>query len=875
MKLHPPQKPLKFLRWFCREDYLEEIEGDLIELFEQESDVSPHRARRAFTWRVLKYLRPGFIRSFYAHPLSPTAMLKHNLLVTLRSFQRYKASFLINLVGLTAGLACAFVLYLWIQDELHVDRYHAHDAHLYQVLQHTNEQGTLTTGTTTTGVLARAILAEIPEVEQATTVVPPTWFSEKGILTLGDARMRLNGQYAEPNYFQVFTCPLLAGDPSKALADKYSIVLSETTARRLFGTTDDLLGKVVEWKIGYNKGLFHVTGIFHDIPTAASSPFDVLLNFEVFLDDRPWLREWGNSDPNTYVVVRPTADLDAVNHKLSALLQRHLKDTRHSLSLQRYADRYLHGRYENGKPAGGRILYVQLFSVIAVFLVGIACINFMNLSTARASRRMKEVGIKKAVGAARSALVVQYLQESLLMAFLSLGLAVVAVWLLLPSINGLTGKALALTWRADLVLPAVGITLLTGLLAGSYPALYLSGFRPALVLKGRPATPTGGLLARRGLVVFQFVVSVVLIVTVLVVYRQMEYVQSRNLGYNRDHVVIFDLEVTPQPTEEYLAEGGTFEHQVESFLQELQQVPGVVQVANSAHTITGYHGRLGGIDWREGEDDNEMMFSNLEVGYDFIQALDIRLVDGKPFLRNAGTGRRGVIFNQAAIDRMGLTDPVGKTLRLWGQEKEIVGVVENFHFTSLYERVEPLVMQLEPRGSTLMIRLRAGEERETLARLEKLYHRHMAGLTFDYRFLDDTYQALYAAEQQISTLSRYFAGIAILVSCLGLFGLAAFTAERREKEIGIRKVLGSDVMRIVWLLSADFARMVVVAVVVAVPISYVAARQWLSGFAYSTSLEWWIFVGAGVLALLVALLTVALQTVRAARVSPVRSLAKE
>ncbi|MBT1689783.1 ABC transporter permease, partial [Dawidia soli] len=791
MKHHPPQKPLKFLRWFCREDYLEEIEGDLVELFEQESEQSPHRARRAFVWRVLKYLRPGFIRSFYTRPLAPTAMLKHNLLVTLRSFQRYKASFLINLVGLTAGLACALVLYLWIQNELLVDRYHTNDTRLYQVLQHTDEQGNITTGTGTTGVLARTVMAEIPEVEQATTVVPAQWFTDKGILTLGDTRMRLGGQYAEPNYFQVFTCPLVAGDPAKALTDKYSILLSRTTALRLFGTTEDLLGKVVEWKIGFSQGLFHITGIFEDIPTAATNPFDVMLNFEVFLDDRPWLREWGNSDPNTFLVMRPGADIGAVNLKLSKLLQSHLKETRHSLSVQRFSDRYLHGRYENGRPAGGRILYVQLFSVIAVFLVGIACINFMNLSTARASRRMKEVGIKKAVGAARSALVVQYLLESLLMAFLSLALAVVAVWMLLPTINSLTGKTLMLTWDMHLVLPALGITFLTGMLAGSYPALYLSGFRPALVLKGKPVTPTGGLLARRGLVVFQFVVSVVLIVTVLVVYRQMDYVQSRNLGYDRDHVVTFELEIIPQPTEEFLAEGGTFERSVESFLQEIRQVPGVVQVANSAHTITGYHGRLGGIDWRAGEDDNEMMFSNLEVGYDFIQALGIRVLDGKPFLRDAGPGRRGVIFNQAAIDHMGLADPVGKTLRLWGQEKVIVGVVENFHFTSLFEKVEPLVMQLEPRGTTMMVRLRAGEERETLARLETLYHRHMAGLTFDYRFLDDTYQALYASEQRISTLSRYFAGIAILISCLGLFGLAAFPAARPEKAIGIRNVLGA------------------------------------------------------------------------------------
>jgi predicted lysophospholipase L1 biosynthesis ABC-type transport system permease subunit len=506
----------------------------------------------------------------------------------------------------------------------------------------------------------------------------------------------------------------------------------------------------------------------------------------------------------------------------------------------------------------------------------IACINFMNLSTARASRRTKEVGIKKSMGADRQSIIFQFLGESLLMAFSALLVALLLVGLLLPGFNGITGKALSFTFSPDVVLSILTITVFTGLLAGSYPALYLSGFRPAAVLKGNLRGPAGELWARRGLVVFQFALSVILIVSVLVVYRQIAYVQTKNLGYNRDNILHFTMETRDEADQSYFEEGGTFEKNVETLLDEVKNVPGVIQATNAGgHNLTGSHGGMNGIDWREGLDDEQMDFANLEVGYDFIELFGIQLTEGRAFSRSRSNERLKVVFNEEAIRVMGLKNPVGKTVRVWGQEKQIIGVAKNFHYESLYQEVKPCIFQFEPRGNIVMLKIAAGRERETIDRLTELYRKHSPGLPFEYAFVDQDYQALYAAEQRVSVLSRYFAGIAILISCLGLLGLAAFTAERRRKEIGIRKVLGSTEAGIVYLLSNDFTRLVGVAIGLALPVSYLLASTWLKGFAYRIELEPWYFLLAGLLALTTALLTVGLQAFKAARINPVECLKEE
>jgi hypothetical protein len=515
---------------------------------------------------------------------------------------------------------------------------------------------------------------------------------------------------------------------------------------------------------------------------------------------------------------------------------------------------------------GTRIAYVKLFSAIALFILLIACINFTNLSTAKASRRLKEVGIKKAVGAGRRTLVAQYLGESLLIAFAALAVAVGAVALLLPQFNQLTGKSLGLDVSASIVLVFLGITALTGLVAGSYPALYLSGFNPALVLKGKLGSATGELWARKGLVVFQFTLSVVFTVLVLVVYRQITFVQHKNLGYDKDQLIAFETEgrVTAHP---------------DVFLAEIKKIPGVVNASSKLGDFLGNFGQMG--TWALEE--KQLLVNNMRVNYDMIETLGVPMKTGRSFSRKFGTDPGKRIVNEAFVKALGLEDPVGKTIDLGntsdggtGLRLEIIGVMKDFHYRSLHETIQPLVFTLEPEmPTTVLARLQAGKERETLQKLGQFYKAFNPGFTFNYQFLDDAYQAQYVAEGRVSVLSQYAAGLAVLISCLGLLGLAAFSAERRRKEIGVRKVLGATQSGIVYLLTGEFTRLVGVAVVVGLPLGFFIARQWLSGFAYRIVLEPWYFGLAGGLALLTALLTVSTQAFRAARINPVHCLKEE
>jgi putative ABC transport system permease protein len=504
---------------------------------------------------------------------------------------------------------------------------------------------------------------------------------------------------------------------------------------------------------------------------------------------------------------------------------------------------------------------VELFSVIAVFILIIACINFMNLSTAKASQRAKEVGIKKAIGAGRRVLITQYFAESLAMTLLSLLIALLAIDLLLPAFNTLTGKQLALHFDTNLLLGMGAIFVITGLIAGSYPALYLSGFNPAAVLKGKLAISWGEVWARRGLVIFQFTLSIILIVSVIVVYRQMNYIQTKNLGYSRDQVLYFDMEM---PTD--------WDHEP-PFLNDVRNIPGVLNASCFYHDLMGHHGGTSDVHW-DGQGTNQVGFSSLDVGLDFIQTLGIQMAEGQAFRRDIPATNQ-IIFNERAIRSMGLKDPVGKKIKLWGEEKQIVGVARDFHFASLYEQVGSCFITVHPALPNVIVKIAAGKEQETIAALEQAHRAYSPGIPLDFKFIDEKYQSLYASEHRVSILSRYFAGVAILISCLGLFGLATFTAERRTKEIGIRKILGSSNINIVMLLSGDFTKMVLIAILIASPVSYFIVQRWLQHFVYRTDIVLWHFVASGVLALIIAWLTVGLQTFKAARVNPVKSLKEQ
>ncbi|MBX3238542.1 MAG: ABC transporter permease [Chitinophagaceae bacterium] len=761
---------------------------------------------------------------------------------------------------MSTGLACTLLIYLWVSDEMGVDKFHEKDSQIFQVLSKFKNPGNIKVGNSTPYPLAKALAEEMPEVEYAVPV--RTWTVEQGIVSVGDKLIRASEQYVGKDYFDVFSYQLIHGDKNRVLTDKYAVLISDELARKLFNTTENSIGKSIEWNKEALSGTYLVSGIFKKPPLNSTTQFDLVFSFELYTEKKPQVNEWSNGGVATYVILRKGVDLSQFNEKIGAFLEKKNGNPDWSLFARLYSDQYLYGNYENGEQSGGRIEYVRLFSMIAIFILFIACINFMNLSTAKTSGRIKEIGVKKAIGADRKALIFQFLGESLVMTSLSLLVAIVFVIIFLPQFNVITGKELSLAFDIRLVFFTLGVTLITGIIAGSYPALYLSGFNPIMVLKGKLNSPTGEGWARKGLVVFQFAISVVLIVAVTVVYKQIEFIQTKNLGYDKENIILFGKE-------------GRLNENLETFLHEVKNIPGVVNASIMMGDMTSLGNITSDLDWEGKSPDKVVAFGEVGVGYDLIETLGLEIREGRGFSRKFGSDSSKILFNEAAIAAMGLTNPIGKTIRLWDQEKEIIGVTGDFHSESFYEPLKPCFVVLSPYVNTIAVKIKGGIERETIERIQKFYRSFNTDTPFDFKFMDEGYQSLYVAENRIATLSQYFATIAILVSCLGLFGLAAFTAERRIKEIGIRKVLGASEWRIIKLLSNDFARMVLTAIVIALPVGYYLAKNWLDNFAYRIDLEWWYFAGAGGLTMLIALLTVSSQAIKAAMTNPVKSLRTE
>ena len=861
---------LRFFRWFCHPDYLEDIEGDLLEMFDRKvSQFGAKKARLLFFWDILRLFRPGIIRSLHHNPqIIHFSMIKHNFLISLRSFNRYKTSFLINLFGLATGLCCVLLIYLWVTDELSVDKFHEHDDRLYQVMVRGEApNGMRYSFDSPPGPLAKNLQDEIPELE---TVVPVhQWRGNEGHITFDNKKIRADAHFTYGSFFEIFSFPLLLGKKEQVLTDTRSVVISDEVARKLFSSPDSAIGKAVY----YEKRVFEtdfsgnyiVSGVFKSAPSHSTLKPELLFSYQLIEDKIANALTWENGGPYIFLVLRQGASADGVNSKISGLIQAKNEAIPWQPFLRKYSDSYLYGHYENGVQAGGRITYVHIFSIIALLVLVVACINFMNLATARASRRFKEIGVKKVIGAGRRSLVFQYLGESTFMAFLAIIIAILGTEMLLPSFNLLTNKELVLSYDLTMLSTIFLFTLATGMLAGSYPAFFLSGFKPVQILKGRTSTSWSEIATRKGLVIFQFSISVLLIVAVMIIYKQMTLVQDKHLGFDKSNII-------------YFAREGEIESHFETFLNELKTLPQIVEASSMRKDLIENTTGTTGIRWENREEGQSVGFKYLSVYYDLIETLGLEMVAGRSFSRAYQNEHDKIIFNEAAINAMGLENPVGKTITLWGEDKIIIGVVKNFHFESLYEPLKPCFLTLSEDDDSFhnaMVRIKAGEEKTAIASIEKIYHKHSQGLGFEYHFLDDAYQRLYKSETQVSILARFFATIAIIISCLGLFGLAAFNAERRTREIGIRKVLGATSSNIVYLLSQDFTRMVVIAIFIALPTGYLIAEYWLSDFAYRIKLEWWIFASAGTAALFIAWLSVGFQTYRAANANPATFLRDE
>jgi putative ABC transport system permease protein len=784
----------------------------------------------------------------------------HNLLITYRNFKRSKGSFFINLIGLSSGIACVLFIYLWVKDEIDFDKFHKKNSQLFQVMQNQKTANNITTWENTPGPLAEALIEEMPEIEYAVPVFNGAIFG-KPTLSVKENNFKANGIYAGKDFFNIFTFNLIEGNANQVLADKNSVVLSEGLAMKLFNTTEKIVGKTVKYQ---NEQTFQVSGIFKRVPSNSSLQFDFVLSYKVISERINFFSTWGDNPANTYIILKQGTNINQFNNKIAGLIKRKSGDDSRILFLRPYSNKYLYDRYENGLQMGGRIEYVKLFSIIAFFILVIACINFMNLSTARASRRIKEIGMKKALGAGRKSIILQHLGESILIAFISLIIAILLVWLLLPLFNDIAQKHITINLNSFLVLVLLGITLFTGLIAGSYPALYLSGFNPVKVLKGQFHSSVGELWVRKGLVVFQFVLSIILIVSVLVVYKQSEFIQNKKLGYNKDNILYFDIE------------GKVAVNRV-AFLEEVKKIPGVLNASSATAILIGSLGATPYFDW-PGKNPNDIVnFSMQYVDYGFIEMHDIEMKEGRSFSKDFSTDSSNIIFNEAAIKIMGIKEPVGKIITLWGGNRQIIGVTKDFNFESLHNRVKPLAFILaRPEwNSKIVVKIKDEKEKETISSLEKFYEKYNPGFVFEYKFLDEDYQAQYVAEKRVTVLSQYFAGLAILISCLGLFGLAAFTAEKRIKEIGIRKINGAKVTEIIAILNIDLIKWVTIAFVIACPIAWFTMHKWLESFDYRTELSWWVFALAGLMAMIIALLTVSWQSWRASTKNPVEALRYE
>jgi len=789
-------------------------------------------------------------------------MIRNYFRVAWRNLVHNKAFSAINILGLGLGIACSLVIILWTQDERNVDGFHANGKRLYQVYERNYFDGKVNADYPTQGMLAPELKKQIPEIEYASGL---EW-NTSNTFEAGDKINKMSGSFAGADFFKMFSYPLLQGNAATALTTPEGIAISRTMAEYFFGSAENAMGKTIRYENSEN---FPVTAVFENIPANSSQRFDFLRSWIAFeKENDSWIHHWGNTDPMTFVQLRADADPVKVEAKIKDFVDRYKGKSKAmvtELALQPYTDKYLYSRFKNGQIDGGRIEYVRLFSIVAVFILLIACINFMNLATARSSKRAKEVGVRKVVGAGRAILAGQFMGEAMLLTLLSVAAAVVIAILLLPAFNSVTGKELSVPLNKPFFwIILAGLLLVSGVVSGSYPALFLSSLHPIRVLKGNVKPGSGAAFFRKGLVVFQFALSIILLVGMIVVYRQVDYIQSKNIGYDRQNLVYMPLE-------------GELSEKYSLFKEKAGQLPGIESISKIRQAPTHIGNHTGDIKWPGKQPDVVVSFVNTAVGYDFIKTMKLELVAGRDFSRDYGTDTAGYIVNEAALQRIGYKDPIGKPLSWGSHAGTIIGVIKDFHVASMQTAIEPMIIRLDEnrKWGTILVRTQAGKTREAIAGLEKTCKALNPKFPFTYLFSDQEFDKLYKSEQVVSKLANYFAFLAIFISCLGLFGLATFTAEQRTKEIGVRKVLGASVRGIVSMLSKDFLKLVLVAIIVATPVAWYCMNRWLQDYAFRADISWWIFVVAGAAAIVIALGTVSFQAIKVALTNPVKSLRTE
>ena len=785
-------------------------------------------------------------------------MFKNYLTVAIRNLLKHKTYSLTNILGLTVGLTACICIFIWILDEVSFNTFHAKINAIQKIMvSDIYPDGKIDTYDAPTVKIGDALRKDVPEIEQVTQASRAT----EMLVNYDGKKFNETGLYADSLFFDIFSFPVTQGDPKSPVPGTSSIAVSERLARKLFHN-EEALGKTITLD---NTKEFVVSGVFKDVPTNSSLQFDFIISFELWKKENPWSDHWLSGATQAFVTLKPHADFASADAKVRSLIKQNCSDCNREAFLFPFAKLYLHGKFENGKSSGGRLSQVNLFGFIAIIILAMACFNFTNLTTARASVRNKEIGVRKSIGASRLSIALQFVGESLLISFLSLVLALCLVSLLLPVLNGITGKFLHLDLTNPLLLGGIaGITILCGVLSGLYPALYLSAINTSAILKNStPALKKGNF--RKALVVTQFVVSLVLIIGSLVVYSQLHFILNKDLGFNRQNVIV--LNQNEELSKNY-----------HSFKNELLQIPAVNSVAFVGSNLFQVPITTTDPEWANKPAHSSILFKVLRCDEGFIPAMKVKLIAGRNF-----TGTRSdsanYIINTKAMLAMGLTmeNVIGSRLDMWNGNGEIIGLTEDFVNGNLHQGTKPLILMYSTSiGSNYYIKTTGfADDIHTLATIRSVTKKYAPDYPFEFTLLNDDYTKEYKTEWVLGKLSVGFTLIAIILCCLGLLGLAAFAAEQRTKEIGIRKVLGASVSNITTLLSKDFIKLVLIAIVIACPIAYYAMNQWLQGFANKVDLGWWVFALAGLVAILIALLTVTTQAIKASLRNPVKSLRTE
>jgi putative ABC transport system permease protein len=774
-------------------------------------------------------------------------MFKNYLKIALRNMIRHRVYSFINITGLALGMVCCILILLWVQDELSFDRFHKNSDRLYLCVNKLDDGWS----STSPWMLAPTLKKDFPEIEKYSR------FSLRDLLVkYADQSFYETIGFVDPDFLEMFSFPLIIGDPSSALTVKESVVISERSAQKYF-RGEDPIGKIL--RVNQNANLT-VTGVIKNVPTNSSLTFDMLVPVQNIGEERIATWYW---ETTAFVLIKEHVAVDELRAKIAGTAKKYDKRVENKTlmnDLQLFSRAHLYGLNDIGP-----VLYIYIFSSIAIIVLIVACINFINLVTAKASIRGKEIGMRKVVGAGKKHIIWQFYGETLLLSIVAFILALILAMMILPRFSLLAEKQLSLNFGANtfLIIGSISIILLTTLFAGSYPALLLSSFSPIKVLKESTSTGIKKSTIRWTLVVIQFMVSIILIVMTITMNRQMDYIQNKKLGFNREQVISIPM-------------NDDFRKQYDAMKNRLLQHPGIINMTAATSSPNGV-GNVNPVYWEGRGPDQYEYFNYVSVDYDYFETFEMEMAEGRAFSKEFATDRQNYIVNQAAVDFMKMNSPVGKTFSIWNNAGKIIGVVKNFHCRSLHDKIVPVVMtfnQYIPL-SYAFIRIKPEGVKSTLATIETTWKEIVPNYPFQYEFLDDMFRHQYTDEWKIKTLFQYFSGLAIFISSIGLCGLAAFIAQRRTKEIGIRKVAGATVLNIIGLMLKDFARWLFLATIIAIPIAYYAMSKWLGNFAYRTNVSWTIFASASLFVFMIAMFTVSWQAIRAATANPVESLRYE